>query len=86
MIAPRSMVSVGSTSRFCRSSARVLKIAHTSSGVEKYSRRSPGRCCSLTSRHACSSFSAMLVLEREQPMASTMSSALSGLSETYSKA
>ena len=39
--ASRSRVRVGSISRFFRSSARVRKIIQTSSGVEKYSRRSP---------------------------------------------
>jgi hypothetical protein len=60
----RSIDSVGSISRRRRSAARVRKTSQASAGASKYSRRSPGKWRSFTSRQACSSFRPMLTLLR----------------------
>jgi hypothetical protein len=43
-------------------------------------------CCNRTRFQACNSFSPMLTFERETPRRSTISSALSGRTETKSTA
>ncbi|MNY55155.1 hypothetical protein D3C86_1911060 [compost metagenome] len=82
----RSMDSVGSISRRRRSSASVRKIAQTSSGAEKYSRRSPGWWESFTRLQDSSSLRPILTLEREKPSDSAISSAFRGREAVKSRA
>jgi hypothetical protein len=79
----RSVVSVGSISRRRRSSASVRNTTQASPGASKHSRRSPGRCRSHTSRHACSALSPVLASLRLNSSDSAISSASSGSGETW---